>query len=918
MTLLFLLALVTPCRAASVELDGARYLALRARVTDPVVPEDVPGPGVLRREVVLTPGADGVAVVATWVVAAPEPCWVALRVIGAASELEVDGDWALESAPDGLWAVGWVSGERTLRVRGVVTGDASRGDVALALLPAGAGTVRVVAPGQQVVLGSPDSGVAQLGDGRWSATAGLVLRTSPRTERGPRPTLALAEVGLGLTVSDAELSGRGRVWWTVRQGSLDRVSFRVTGIGPDLDVTGAQVASWKREGDRVEVVLRRSESVRVELELAWSAAVPAGAEASLPVPSIRPQGAFRVETGVQIARLDEVQIVPGLSGAEPSAASELPEVARDLVLGTPTAAFRGQGAVEGSLGLLRFVPVSGPATLVDVAAWTAAATVDGRVLLRGILQVRNDRGAHLRVRPPEGLSLLAAQVGGDTARVSTDGDGWLIPLAKSVETVEGLLSFPVEVALLGEVGSWGRRESRGLVLPTVDADVAVTRVTLHLPPGYSSRLDPGDGPVVADFDRGDSITYGLSVGDPRAVEAEVRFQEAVSAWMRNDFDVAQDQLDKLEEIGAVNENTRRLQSNLFLVDEDSEDAGGDEQMKRRIKDQALARAEDDRKQAAQSEAEAEAAYLAGNYEQAELLYEDALKTGEKLSKLEQKEVREQEVQNVVLGARLSEAKRQRADKAKAVPPPPPPPPVVEEVGDEFAYKAGELAVIDGKELEGLFGLDLRGEAAGDDLDGFMPAPAEEPMGGEGRDQGEVLTKELLERIPTGRSYQSAVSLAQGVTGNGGNPNLGGASTNESTYTLDGANVSDSTVEGEVSKPKKVVVESTSRMSRSIGGGGSGRKNWVSSRDEPVVVPSPVPVATSSKTPAMKGRGKQSNAPAEPTAGAPERSRMAITATTQSIVVPSQGEAVRYQHLLLPADAPLELPVAAREIREKNR
>jgi hypothetical protein len=57
-------------------------------------------------------------------------------------------------------------------------------------------------------------------------------------------------------------------------------------------------------------------------------------------------------------------------------------------------------------------------------------------------------------------------------------------------------------------------------------------------------------------------------------------------------------------------------------------------------------------------------------------------------------------------------------------------------------------------------------------------------------RGEVLTKEFLERIPAGRSYQAAVSMAQGVTGGGGNPNIGGGSYNENTYMLDGANITD--------------------------------------------------------------------------------------------------------------------------------
>ncbi|HHO51662.1 MAG TPA: TonB-dependent receptor [Deltaproteobacteria bacterium] len=55
---------------------------------------------------------------------------------------------------------------------------------------------------------------------------------------------------------------------------------------------------------------------------------------------------------------------------------------------------------------------------------------------------------------------------------------------------------------------------------------------------------------------------------------------------------------------------------------------------------------------------------------------------------------------------------------------------------------------------------------------------------------QVLTKEFLQKIPAGRSYQTAVTFAAGVQeGVGGNPNMGGAY-NENTYMLDGINITD--------------------------------------------------------------------------------------------------------------------------------
>jgi len=60
---------------------------------------------------------------------------------------------------------------------------------------------------------------------------------------------------------------------------------------------------------------------------------------------------------------------------------------------------------------------------------------------------------------------------------------------------------------------------------------------------------------------------------------------------------------------------------------------------------------------------------------------------------------------------------------------------------------------------------------------------------ESANRGSVLTREFLDRIPAGRSYQAAVQLTAGVTG-GSNPNVGGGSYNENTYMLDGVNITD--------------------------------------------------------------------------------------------------------------------------------
>jgi len=527
-----------------------------------------------------------------------------------------------------LEAVVRVDGPAVLELEGLTDGDPT----ALQLLGAPRGTV--VAPGLAV------GGAVRVGDTWWTGAELLALApdTPPRARTG---TLAVAQAGLGLTVGEGEVQARGRLTWEPRQGTLTQVAFEVQHVGSDLAVTGSNVKAWRRSGRRVVVDLREPEDHRVVVDVAWSHTVPDEAEAHLPVPILRPQHAFRSELALQVARDGDLEVLPEVGDWEAIPQSGLPPWAAGLVSGTPTAAWLSNRPRDGRLALVRYVPVPGPEVVVDVAATTIALTEEGRALVRSLYQVRNERAAHLRLTPPEGATLLGARVGqGIVVPVTDDGEQVLVPLKRSVETVQGLLSVPVEVAWLYEDPEWDDREQRRFALPTVGAPVGVERITVYLPPGF--RDASGDkGPDRVDaFSEGEGITYGFGRGDAQAVEADAIFQSAVTSWLDNDFDEAQAQLDDLRDLGAESEDIERLQSNLdLLVSEPSAAPRAVESRAsaRRIRGQARARAAD--KKAVQQDVvrEAQEADRRGDYATAERKYKQALELGTELELLEEEE-----------------------------------------------------------------------------------------------------------------------------------------------------------------------------------------------------------------------------------------------------------------------------------------
>lgn len=636
------LVLLALAHADTVELDGARYARLLHEEVAPA--PDLPGPTAVTREVELAAVEGGLAVRARWTIRALEPGWFRGVLVGPEAHVERVTWNGVEAAVHGDLLVGWVEDVVVVELVGFVAGDRVR------LMPA----LRGVVDGVEVE--------GALWDGRRQLHPGEDLVRSTEPPRADRSTVVLARAGLGLTIGDAEVVGRAHVAWEVRRGRVATVALRVSGLGADLALNGPNVESWRREGDRLLVVLREPAEDRVDVHLAWSTATPRGTEATLSLPVVQPVDVFRAEASVQVAREEGIEVVPSMPGWQAIASGAVPDWGRDLVQGRPVASFLGQGG--GALDLLRFAPVALPPVIVDVAVHRVAVTAEGRVLARAFYEVRNERAPTLRVRAPDGWRILGVRVSGETARPVTDGEGgWLIPLPRSVETVEGLISFGVEVAFLGQGAAFDVAESRALPMPTVDAEIASWRATLFLPQGWRNRLDPGQGHAVDRFDDGEGIPYGFGLRGTGAAQADALFEEALSSWLSNEFDKADRALEELRSLGAQGEKIDLLQSNLDLVQGKRDDGG---YLSRKVRAEARARASG--AELAQQELERKAKELErrGDLQGASGYYEAALQVGSTLEQLEGSESVDVRTKNVAYRDKLEELEEEQAQRVEVL------------------------------------------------------------------------------------------------------------------------------------------------------------------------------------------------------------------------------------------------------------
>lgn len=703
-------------------ISGARHGAMVEATRDPEVAASVHAAS---RRIEIVRGKDGrILLRARWQLDAVRAGWLAgvlVRGDVLVRSVTIDGKPAATAADaEAIYVAAWVTRAAALELVAELRGDPSRGPVPLELLGATRGTA--------IVRGEPTwriEGAAK--DGATIHTGGVTHGGGSELQLGvvtPPPadadTVAIGRVGIGLFVGDAEIRGRARLQWVLRRGELARVSFVARGVGEDFTVTGPEVREVVREGELVKVELQAPVTGVVALEATWSQKTPAG-DAVVTPPSFELADTGRTEASFELGRDGDVDVVPTLDGWRAVAAVQLPTWGRDLIEGASSAAWtRHAPADAGKLQLLRFVPVEAPKVVVGEATFELASADHGMTLVKARYEVLNERASHLRVTLPPRARLLAVEIAGVDARTARDGDALLVPIPRSLETLEGLVSIPVVVSVLVEQQRWRRHERRReLPLPSIDAPIRKVGASWLLPRDVKATSDVGEhgitsvyepprrkrrnakastkyrhprrveskdtqGITLYDFED-DSIDgemtapEGAAVSDDfRQAESDRLLREAQESYNRNEFDEAQRSIDELRDRGLDDEDADKLQSNLDIVnkpapapDEPASTAtslpgvalAGKAGVFRRIKEQARARGAKKRIENDLRKRKAKELRAKGDYKAAAAEYEAAIEESKKQSNLEQEESTAMDFEAEALEKELESTKTEEAARA---------------------------------------------------------------------------------------------------------------------------------------------------------------------------------------------------------------------------------------------------------------
>ncbi len=649
-----------------------------------------------------------------------EPGWVDLAVTGGALAVErarLDGrEVALESREGGArWLTSELSGEHRLLVRGSVATPAAALDLPLPL--ASRARIEIVRPGWDLSveggIPTPDGAVLLASSPR------LAARWKPAAAPAPKPRVVTVQSATAVSFDESGLEGHGVLRYRVAHGSLEQVSFDIAGSPDSVEVSGPAVRDFQQRGSRVTVRLARPMEGGFELQVAYRAPAPNDDRAHA-APLISPQDVFEHSGWLTVARADTAMLVPEPgAGLSPVPGSSLPTWATGLVPGDPVVSYVLSGRRQAlDYRLLSYDPVAAPPTVVDEARFQLAATAHGRALMKARYTVRNDRNQYLRLQPPEGFAVLGVRVAGQVRQPVADGDAVYIPLEKSVESLQGLISFPVEVYLLGDDDAWDRKGRRSLQTPAVDAPVAYARWEVWLPTDVEWEELSGLPKHVADWTSSEhSLEYGRAVKtdeetgdgdwgdeDGRRVSRTVQsrsarrsesgrdkdeakaggavrsyqrdsaaedaslelFNQAYQAYNTNDFDQAQLLLERSLQLDAGNASAQALLGNVQVVMGESGGEGqADEAQARRVRELARARAVDTELAQKEVQKKAEEALRAGDLEEAERELARLEEMTRELSRFEQSESVEQRLLLEETAKQLEDTRGQLAKKQKA-------------------------------------------------------------------------------------------------------------------------------------------------------------------------------------------------------------------------------------------------------------
>jgi len=452
--------------------------------------------------------------------------WEDVRVNGQPAKLATDKGW-LRLAAD---AAGEYRVSARLTLREVTTAGGS-----LALdVPS---TVRTL-----VTIDSPDAwefaveGAARPLRGEAGGTRGQLavsprqtLRVSygpvlPVTERPPRFAVR-GDVAWNIDAALQQVAAELDV--AIIGGSTDRLDLAVPASAERLSIGGPDVREAQVGGGKAVVFLRGKVAERTRLRVSYEMPLAKGAVQRLEGLGLA-DGHWAGGTLVVTNSAGGIELLPGtLAGLRQIAMGDVAESARAILVGTPAVACEiASRTWSAEIEILDLGEFALKESIADLAHYEVFFRDDGMLLCKASYEIRNRARQFLRLDLPRGAKVLQARVNEEPKPLSPvpdAPDAYLLPLVRSLASVKGLVTFPVDVVFLcrldGLVRSAAFRPFRArdevvLPLPRIDLPIAYAWCEAYVPDEMKVRKWTGPLAKVERYSNETataSMSYGLGL-----------------------------------------------------------------------------------------------------------------------------------------------------------------------------------------------------------------------------------------------------------------------------------------------------------------------------------------------------------------------------------------------------------------------
>ena len=351
---------------------------------------------------------------------------------------------------------------------------------------------------------------------RWNPAVGKVELPSVKLE----PKL-YADVATLVSIGEGVAHCLSRLRYSILQSEISNFKILLPDDIAVLDVQGTDLRDWKMvtyEGrPLLDVYLSRGLKGSYELTVNYEKTIGEGS-VTAQLPHLQVVGVEREEGMVGVQAQTSVEITfDQLEGATPVDVKELPSELWNRAAYPILLAYKYlKHPVTATVNVVKHHELSVLVATIDSAHYVTLVTREGKLLTKATLNTRNNVKQFMRLRLPEGATLLNCFVSGKPVKPAQDKEGQvLIPLEKSESLGETVAQFPVELMYLMDRAPLQWTGQLRVLLPGIDIPTSQLYWSAYLPEEFNYGFFRGDAKLL----RSPQLVAPMLIGAGRAQEA---------------------------------------------------------------------------------------------------------------------------------------------------------------------------------------------------------------------------------------------------------------------------------------------------------------------------------------------------------------------------------------------------------------